>query len=497
MKYIILLLTVLFSLQSYAADDGDWWLQRQIQLQQNREDYARRVYGSARHTYDTVDPITSKTKTITKTVIVEDVPSKAKLGKGLLQRAKAFKGGAAGVLGGAAVSALIEAIGWVMEDGTYVKYKNPDPNTDCGIDGENCTELLNIWYSTNRTDLGTYSSAEQAADAYFNKNTSPPPQEVKDLTCTLTTTISATCSASIKNAYGYWVGTLSTDVKQKTNPKYSGEKEKERITITDEQVGGIATGDYQDPVDPIYNITDQQYRPVVADAYKHDPSGIGNDLPKEMDDKIKNAPPTSDGNPAPIGDPRYAQPPEEDQTTNDRSWNDDGSTATGDTTPTTDPTTGQPTGGQSISLQFPIFCEWAHSMCKWYDDWKASDTVYKDHMTKTEEHQTQEKGFWQKVSDWFDWTKEPLDEEPDLEEEEPDTQGIFERTFDTSFSLSNECPPDIPFTLETYFLSGSWNISTRWLCIIFTFLGYPLVFLSHCCGLWILYETVVHRQIKW
>jgi len=56
---IFLLLTL--SQLSHAADNDDWWLQRQIQLQQNREDYARRVYGSARHTYDTVDPITSIT----------------------------------------------------------------------------------------------------------------------------------------------------------------------------------------------------------------------------------------------------------------------------------------------------------------------------------------------------------------------------------------------------------------------------------------------------
>ena len=438
---------LLFSLTqtSHAVDNGDWWLQRQIQLQQNREDYARRVYGSARHTYDTVDPVTSKTKTITKTVIVEDVPSKSKLGKGLLQRAKAFKGGAAGVLGGAAVSALIEAVGWVMEDGTYVKYKNPKPDEDCGIDGEKCTELLNIWYSNNRLDLGTYSSAEEAAKAYFNKSNEPPPQEVKDLTCTPTSIASATCSASIKNAYGYWVGTLSTDVRQKTNPKYLGEKEKEKITITDQDVGGIVSGDYQDPVDPIYNITDKQFRPVVADAYQHDPSGIGNDLADEMDDKIKNAPPTSDGKPAPIGDPRYSQPPEEDQRTNDRSWGDDGNKATGDTTPNTDPTTGEPTGGQSISLQFPIFCEWAHTMCKWYDDWKASDKAYKDHMTKTEEHQTQEKGFWQSVKDWFDWTTQNDDLEND--QPEPINELPMPQLNTGTFKATAGCPAPIPINI--------------------------------------------------
>lgn len=441
---ILLLLILLSSTSSYAADDGDWWLQRQIQLQQNREDYARRVYGSARHTYDTVDPITSKTKTITKTVIVEDVPSKAKLGKGLLERAKAFKGGAAGVLGGAAVSALIEAIGWLMEDGTYVKYKPVDPNDP--------TLSQYCW-----TTVGTCSAAAISAG-------------------TVALTVQGSCTImenTLKKNYGgyykrigcyedaankavlEWQYGTNTPSKQTANrvlnPLYDPNKPNQptKITITDSDVGGIASGDYQDPVNPIHNITDKQYRPVVAEAYKHDPSGIGNDLANEMDDRLKNAPPTSDGKPAPIGDTRFSTPPQDDQITNDRSWNDDGSTATGDTTPTTDPTTGEPTGGQSISLQFPIFCEWAHTMCKWYDDWKASDKVYKDHMTKTEEHQTEEKGFWQSVNDWFDWTKDDS-ELPERDDSDLNTTVDFEEK-NISLNVSPLCPAP---TFETITLHG-------------------------------------------
>ncbi len=118
-------------------------------------------------------------------------------------------------------------------------------------------------------------------------------------------------------------------------------------------------------------------------------------------------------------------------------------------------------------------------------------------MTKTEEHQDSEKSFWQTVKDWFDWTKEPLEEEPDTEEPEINDQGIFDRTFDYVFSLSDQCPADIPFELNTKYLSGSFTISLRWLCIIFTVLGYPLVLVSHCIGMWILYETVVRKEIKW
>lgn len=431
---IFLLLIFLSSTSSYSADEGDWWLQRQIQLQQNREDYARRVYGSARHTYDTVDPLTSKTKTITKTVIVEDVPSKAKLGKGLLERAKAFKGGAAGVLGGAAVSALIEGVGWVMEEGTYVKYKENEEEL-------NIPMVWQAWSggSVNQPVLFSYGETKASAcDNWFSY------LKTKGITQTQGQTTDTSCLKSD--------GSASATLSYVVNPNYDPDipTEKEKIVITDHDVGGIVSGDYSDPVDPNHNITDKQYRPVVADAYKHDPSGIGNDLPTEMDEKIKTAPPTSDGNPAPIGDPRYAQPPEEDQRTNDRSWGDDtANQATGDTTPNTDPTTGEPIGGQSISLQFPIFCEWAHSMCKWYDDWKASDKVYKDHMTKTEEHQTQEKGFWQSVKDWFDWTKDES-ELPDRDDSDLNTTVDFEEK-NISLNVSPLCPSP---TFETITLHG-------------------------------------------
>lgn len=498
MKYIILLLTSLFSLQLYAADEGDWWLQRNVTTGDGLNEH-RRVNVTSSRAYDapiTKDGIT-KMERLFKNVVVEDVPSKQKLGKVLLERGKAFKGGLAGVLGGAAITGMIQAVGWVMEQGTWVKYKDNKEDESCK-------------YLSYLVSFGRQYATCGLENAFQNvihliQADSPQYTNIKLQSCTrtqstdpsLSTYATGTCTISrVKKTTGE-SSTNTYSVNSTINPNQQT-PQPQKIIITDQDVGGIATGDYTDPVDPKFNITDKKYNPVVPTAYQHDPTGIGEDIANEIDDRIKNAPPTSDGKPAPVGDPRYSQPPQEDKTTNDRSWDDESdSTGEGSSKPEIDPETGQATGGQTFTFKFPPFCEWAYKVCDWYDDWKKSDKVYKDHMTKTEEHQTQEKTFWQSVKDWFDWTKEPLDEEPDSEEEETDTQGIFERTFDTSFSLSNECPPDIPFSLETYFFSGSWNISTSWLCIIFTFLGYPLVFLSHCCGLWILYETVVHRQIKW
>ncbi|MFK4049885.1 hypothetical protein [Acinetobacter venetianus] len=118
------------------------------------------------------------------------------------------------------------------------------------------------------------------------------------------------------------------------------------------------------------------------------------------------------------------------------------------------------TGAKSFSL--PAFCSWATSVCEFID--------------------------------WF--KKEPeQDNEPD--QPDIDDQGIFNKNFDTSFSLSKQCPADIPFSYQTKYLSGNFTFSLKWLCIIFTFLGYPLVFASHCVGVWILYEAVTRKQINW
>lgn len=440
---IFLLFTLLFTSNIYAADDGDWWLQRQITLQQNREDYARRVYGSARHTYDVVDPKTSKATTITKTVVIEDVPTRGRIGRVLLERAKKYRGGVAGVLGGAAVTGLIEAVGWVMEEGTFVKYKEPDqdapPNEYQYLYGFLPADKQPCWCDTATDAAQTVSLASTEDVKYIYKS-------IKDLgnknyAVILDVEYPKNPVSNQKN--------VQRNLNKRLNPNGIPEPKPKKILISPEDVGGLVVGDYNDPVDPKYNLSDRQYREVVKDAYQHDPTGTGNEIAKQTDERIRNAPPTSDGKPAPQGDPRYQKAPNNDQTTNDRSWDDDPNKANGDTTPKTDPTTGQPTGGQSISLQFPVFCEWAHTMCKWYDDWKVSDkrdAKFQEDLTK---HNTEEKTFWQTVKDWFTWSKDgsglPARDNSDL-----NTTVDFEEK-KIGLNVSPQCPAP---TFETITLHG-------------------------------------------
>ncbi|MBO3656708.1 hypothetical protein [Acinetobacter haemolyticus] len=456
-------------------------LRKKIQIMAaDIQDTRKKVVGYKRSIRDIVNEA-GAASTVVKHHVAETVPTKSKVGKPMLERAKAFKGGIAGVLGGAAVTALIEAVGWVMEDGTFVKYKQDDSDP-------------NYQYKC-KLDSSIQDSVTVCAQQLIDSSSYNPSKYL----------------LSYSNCKRWSGQEYACDYKTKTNqteshkvadrvPRQTEQPKPQKIPITDQDVGGIILGDYVDPVDEQYNDTSKKWKDgAVVAAYTEDPNGIGNDASDEMERKLDNAPPTPDGKPAPPGDPRYKnqEPTEDNPNQNDRSWEDAGGKADGESNPITDPETGEPTGGQSISLQFPVFCEWAHKVCSWYDDWKVSDKVYKDHLKKTEEHQTDEKTFWQKVTDFFDWFKEQPDTEEEPERPEIDDKGIFNKTFDHVFSLSKQCPPDIPFTFESKYINGSFTFSMNWLCIIFTFLGYPLVFASHCVGIWILYEACIRKEMKW
>lgn len=422
---------------AFASDQGDWWLQRNVTIGDGLNEY-RRINVTSRTAYDapiTKDGIT-KMERLFKNVVVEDVPSKQKLGKVLLERGKAFKGGIAGVIGGAAITGMIEAVGWVMEEGTYVKYKPIDP--DDPTISQYCWTTSGTCSQSSFDNNTANPSVITACDAMLAKAKSTlGAGYVTDKGC------STDELGNALQAYRYVYNSTDTIVKatKKPNPLYDPTKPTQptKITIKDTDVGGIATGDYSDPVDPKFNITDKKYKPVVPTAYQHDPTGAGEDIANEIDDRIKNAPPTSDGKPAPIGDSRYSTAPQSDTTTNDRSWSEEtDTTGEGTTTPVTDPETGEPTGQQSISFKFPVFCEWAFKVCDWYDDWKE--------FTKDED----------------------LDQE---QQQEPDTS-VLEQEFDTTFSASGACPPNVSIPFEPF---GNLEIGGDKICSFFGYLKYGVL----------------------
>jgi hypothetical protein len=503
MKYIILMLTFLFSIQLFAADDGDWWLQRQIQIGDGKNQYGKKVYGKAARAVMEDVPLADGTGTrveqLLKRSIAVDKPTPSKVGSSMLKRIYSPQA----ILGTAAVTGLLAAIGWVMEDGVYVKKYTDDENVPPNGYDYKLPDIGNQPFSTN---FPWVDSPSKVVAQLEGLDGTKPWGNTKVIRISNVTLIKVGEFDYDLRYFEKFDGntsgsTYTLRLPKRISPVPQPEPDVITVPLTAALLGAAMLGEgYKDP-DPKFDNdrVNTGHDTGVKEIYEHDPSGIGDELADVMDDKLKNAKPTDDGQPSYVGDPKYDGRPlgDDRDDLSDRSWDEKGDEATGTTEPTKDPETGEATGGQSISLQFPLFCSWASKMCQWYDDWKASDKVHQKFEEDVKNHQTEEKSFWQTVKDWFDWTKEEPEPEPDEQQPEPDDQGIFTRTFDTAFSLSKECPPDIPYSFETQYFSGSFNLNMGWLCLIFTTLSYPLVFASHCIGMWILYETAIRKQIKW
>lgn len=473
-KFFITIFFLIFSCQfSFAADRGDFQLQRQITIGDGKNAYGKKVYGQgARAVMENV-PIKGSTslsvEQLIKRSIAADKPTALKVGGSMLKRLNSPQA----IVGTAVVGALLTAIGWVMEDGKYVKKVDPDSNIPANED-----PTIPYIFATGggQNSDYIYSSAEAAGRAmcaFYNESynsiywwSNPTNHAQSD--------VSYVWCVKKDGARDNW------DVRGKPNPIYnpnatpSPDLKPKIVPLTAALLGAAMVGSqYLDP-DPKFDNTRVNTGDYtgVKDIYEHDPSGVGDELADAMDDKLRNAKPTGDGSPSFVGDPKYDNGSlgNDRDDTSDRSWNEKGGAATGGSEPEKDPITGQPTGNQSITLTFPLFCSWASKMCLWYDDWKASDKVYKDHMTKTEEHQTEEKTFWTSVKDWFDWTKkeDDLPEKDDSEINLDDQLIIDAKTKNISWSAQCPTAQTVPInfhgvTAEITVADFSYLCSLDWL----------------------------------
>jgi len=241
--------------------------------------------------------------------------------------------------------------------------------------------------------------------------------------------------------------------------------------LTGALLGAAMMGDgYQDP-DP--NFDNDRVNTGdwtgVEDAYREDPSGIGNELNDSLEDKAERAKPTPDNEPAPIGSPDYDNDLANDDDANDRSWSEDGNEGKTENTEKTDPETGEKTTEGSFTL--PKFCDWAFSVCEWYEDWQESDKKLHDHLDETSSHQSDEKSFWSSVRSWFDWTKEEPEQPPvePYEIQNEDDSQLLNQMQSVSFNSASYCPADVQIPVNFSGLgSTSLTLSYAPLCQIAT-----------------------------
>ncbi len=382
----------------------------------------------------------------TITAVVETVPTATKVGSAMIKRIHS----PAGVVGVAAVTSLLNGIGWVMEDGTYVK-RIPDE------DGPK------IWQGVrkraNDTKLPTYSTAAKACtdqmQIIFGSDVS-----------------NYSCSQPYGNGklYYFWDGNSTPQIVV-ANKISTEEPKPKTVPLTGALLGAAMLGEgYKDP-DPNFDndtVNTGDWN-GVEDAYREDPSGLGNELNDELEDKAERAKPTPDNEPAPIGSPDYDNDLANDDDANDRSWSDDGNEGKTENTEKTDPETGEKTTEGSFTL--PKFCDWAFTVCEWYEDWQESDQKLHEHLDETSRHQSDEKSFWSSVRSWFDWTKQDPEQSPvdPYEIQNEDDSQLLDQMQSVSFNSASYCPADVQIPVNFSGLgSTSLTLSYAPLCQIAT-----------------------------
>lgn len=334
-----------------------------------------------------------------------------RLGKAKDYAKHAGKASIPAFVGGAAVQALVDGVGWVIDEGGEVKRlpteQDPDPTTSpCSSSNDNCSYAPTLFWVANYERLGTYSSELSAAKAAWKGGNCAP------------------YSPLVKGGDSYYRSggdCLIGRTLSKSNPNYSAGTPAPTpdLTATPEQI--------QTALKNALESNNPALAAAIAEALKaaysfdgtegQDNStntaviGTANDMNEAVDRAFDN-PTTNATSDKPSG---YYKITDGEKTIEGYVTTPDtkGKTETETkTTTTTDPVTGNQTttGTSTGSLQLPAFCDWAAIVC-----------------------------------DWINWTKE--------EPQEPELKPVFEEIEVpyTPFSIAKfnaQCPPDENLSLN-------------------------------------------------
>lgn len=458
MKKLILLFLFL-SPTTYAANDLDNWngnVSKEVRQKLNNDTTTYKTLSSVKATAEQssskyTDSVTRAGSKVGVTIDALKVPaSKTDIAKAYLARHKGAiknlaKGGAYTFVGSAALGALIKGIGWVMDEGGKITRQNQIDPLDpyyqyyYSIAASTTSEVNQYSLPTSTTPTFTDSQCQQAQHSLYPhfdywSSTFKFDKTLHEHGACYSSTLSFTMRVNkIKNP-----NYLESSPDPSTSPSVSDSQFQQAIQ---DQLTNAPNSDLSNQLaTDAYTLQDSSGKATDSLAKADTTTGI-NDAAKTLVDAAKSAI-ANDANPqnAKLTSGSSGKAETETETKNE------------------DGTTGEPSKS-STNFELPAFCDWASAVCE-----------------------------------WFDWTKETPDDVSETDQPDIDDQGIFTRKFDTVFSLSKDCPADIPFNLDTQYLKVSNTISLKWLCIIFTALGYPLVFASNCIGIWILYEAVIRRQ---
>lgn len=405
-----------------------------------------------------------------------------------------LKGGAGAAA--AAMDQILDAVDWVMDPKNNTIQKKPQPNSSssqfqyssdfassyvsykdvaeksfkvlqtrsdtyhslisiglyqCGRDGVRNVCVFTIKYNANRANNPTEFrlTVFQSPNSSYNPNYVPKPEPVPD--------------GEMEDAFYNWF---------KNNP-----------------------GSVTDPVTTyIYSPKDSQGNALPKSPEGTDPSFGPNEITDEMMNNYMEHRNANLQNPltTTIGDSTQmdtSQNPDGSKTST--KTNPDGSKTTTRTDTKTDPDTGEitttvtetttmPDGSTSTKTEtstqtkpkpettdLPAFCDYAATLCTW--------------MNRDTEHKVDEKSLWEKITDWFDWTKE----EPDSDNKDNEVDTKEPEKFDTAvfkkdrFNVSKQCPSPETHTINLSGISVDFSFDLTPICTVLEFARPALVACSY------------------
>lgn len=318
-----------------------------------------------------------------------------------------LKGGVAS----AALYGLVEGVGWIIDQGskTIQKPSQIQPST----------AYQYIWGGYITDAYETFSSPEEYKAKY--EKTFPAYVYVSQQYEIITADVHRITFSYKPNKDS--TALIKPGVVRTTNPNYIPGTTK-YTEVSDSELGNEIIGNGQN-TSPVPQI--------ITDAYSPNNPVEQAPAPQESIRALDNA------NPEPETEP------------------------TGDTTPKPNTDTdgdGEPDAydpaqpDQGTEFQLPNFCSWAPAVCDFFTVQKADN---KDIKNNQREQIDQDKTFFEKVSDWFDWSQAddelPDDESPDIVEHvTPDLK-------EDAISWSASCPPDVQVPINLYGQSSTLTFS--------------------------------------
>lgn len=330
----------------------------------------------------------------------------------------------------AGVEAMLEGIGWIIDHGSKVIKRPKESDENKPLD----PSMQYYWIYPTDPKLSCTSSGGC-------KSMLTPLAKVNQwevISCSVGANLNMFCPLVKYNNDGSVKDRTTEELYIRTNPNYDPSQpppSEEYEYLSDSALGNeiIGKGENTQPLPD-----------AVEEAYSPNNPAQSEPAPQATQDALDNA------NPQPDSEPAGETKPKPNVDTD------------GDGEPDTyDPE--QPE--QGTEFQLPNFCSWAPAVCDFFKVQKADN---KDIKNNQREQIEQDKTFFEKVREWFDWSQAD-DELPDNESPEI-VEHITPDLKEDAISWVSSCPADeyVPISLQgvTSTLVLSWSPWCQLLSII-------------------------------